>query len=410
MRKFTALFLNVLLLSAFAPLLTGMPLQNASAENTPTQVVFPASDITGAPRVLQIEAILGFTHTGTEVRVYYDPANALLLPTRCRPDLFAGHNLPGAPPGGRAWVLVGAGDYPGDIRGYTATGGPPNGKLRIPFGIGADITAKQTGADHPPDIHPILFPIHIDEINGATVAGSIPYHWDEVNSANAVIGHRTDNTFAPGKYALVSCGTETSGTGSPQGYLGTAEFLVTFPVVSTTLTKTANPTSGTVPLIVTYTYVETNLSEVPLTNVFITDTGFDGIAGNADDCSPVTFDADGNGIGDGDPILNIGDAFFDLTSSTVDTDGILHPGQSIRFTCTQTFTTTGTFTNTAFATADICLTGNCSVLGGSHTGNPNVPGNDPNERASATVTVREKPPPPPPELPPFGDCTLRPLH
>ncbi|MEM2759380.1 MAG: hypothetical protein QXW73_01135 [Nitrososphaerales archaeon] len=180
--------------------------------------------------------------------------------------------------------------------------------------------------------------------------------------------------------------------------------------VGTRLTKAANPSSGTAPITVTYTYTETNTGRLPITNLFINDTGFDGIAGNADDCSPVTFDADGNGIGDGGPILNIGDAFFDLTSSTVDTDGILHPGQSIRFTCTTSFNENGAFTNTAFATADVCLALDCSFLSVIHTGDPNVPGNDPNERASATVTVREKPPPPPPELPPFGDCTLRPLH
>ncbi|MEM3098038.1 MAG: hypothetical protein QXU32_04890 [Nitrososphaerales archaeon] len=218
--------LLAVIVGTFMSSLLAFPLQIVSAHNTPTQVVFPASDITGAPRVLQIEATPGFTHTGTEVRVYYDPQELLQIPTSCSPDLFGGHNLPGAPPGGRAWVLVGAGDYPGDIRGYTATGGPPNGKLRIPFGIGADITAKQTGADHPPGIHPILSPIHIDEINGATVAGSTPYHWDEVNSANAVIGHGTDDTLLTGTYSFISCGTEIRGTDTATGYIGTSEFFV----------------------------------------------------------------------------------------------------------------------------------------------------------------------------------------
>jgi len=110
--------------------------------------------------------------------------------------------------------------------------------------------------------------------------------------------------------------------------------------VHTTLTKTADPTSGVAPLTVTYTYHEANDGTEPLTGVAVTD----------DMCSPVTRGPDSPG----------------------DNDATLESGETWTFTCTHTFTTAGTFTNTATAT------------GTTSTGAP-----APEERATATVTVTE---------------------
>lgn len=72
----------------------------------------------------------------------------------------------------------------------------------------------------------------------------------------------------------------------------------------TTLTITPDVRSGLAPLTVVFTYTETNDGTIPLTNVTVTD----------DTCAPVTFV-------DGD-----------------DGDGVLAPGETWRFTCTQTVT------------------------------------------------------------------------
>ncbi|HEY5197818.1 MAG TPA: hypothetical protein VIJ51_12415 [Solirubrobacteraceae bacterium] len=86
----------------------------------------------------------------------------------------------------------------------------------------------------------------------------------------------------------------------------------------TTLVKTASPSSGPVPLPVTYSYTETNDgTNAPISGVALTDSN----------CSPVTF-----------------------VSGDANSDGVLNVGETWHYTCSKTLTTAGTISNTATAT------------------------------------------------------------
>ncbi len=92
---------------------------------------------------------------------------------------------------------------------------------------------------------------------------------------------------------------------------------------STILTKTATPSVVTT---VVYAYTEENDGDVPLTNPTVTD----------DQCGVAT--PVPQGAGDPFPGENIGDA---------NGDGVLDPGETFSFTCTQVYNGPGTFTNVA---------------------------------------------------------------
>lgn len=96
---------------------------------------------------------------------------------------------------------------------------------------------------------------------------------------------------------------------------------------STTLTKTADPTTGRSPLDVTYTYQEKNDGDAPISSVTISD----------DKCSPVTPTLGGDGI------HNVGDT---------NTNGVLDPGETWVFTCKATLLDTTTNLATASGTVN----------------------------------------------------------
>lgn len=123
--------------------------------------------------------------------------------------------------------------------------------------------------------------------------------------------------------------------------------ITVIPFSSTNLTKTANPTNGTAPLTVTYTYNETNDGGADIYDPSVTD----------DKCAPVTY-----------------------VSGDLNADVILNPGESWIFTCVTTYTTAGTYTNTADAHG---FTGPVDEQSRRDLSHPE----DPDERATATVEV-----------------------
>ena len=153
--------------------------------------------------------------------------------------------------------------------------------------------------------------------------------------ANADIGRHTDtlptSTPAVGNvqaFAYTAGATTKKLTGALQHASGSADY--TTPVIhpETTLTKTATPSSGTVPLTVTYTFTETNVSTDPaglvtldaLRTVVVTDTT---------GCSvPAT-----------------------PTTSSNTTFSTLAVGATWTYTCTESYTTAGTYSDQAHASA-----------------------------------------------------------
>ncbi len=128
--------------------------------------------------------------------------------------------------------------------------------------------------------------------------------------------NKTFNTAGTFTNHVTATGTDTAD--SQPAPPETAQATVTVTNPHTTLTKTASPTSGSVPLAVTYTYNETNDGTDPISGVSLSD----------DTCSPVT----------------------GPTSGDTNSNGILDPGETWVFTCSKTFTTAGTFTNHVTAT------------------------------------------------------------
>ncbi len=137
---------------------------------------------------------------------------------------------------------------------------------------------------------------------------------------------------------------------------------------NTTLTKTANPSNGKAPLIVNYTYNETNTGNVNLTNVHVTD---DGLA-----VTPV-LKANGKNIGD------------------ANNDDLLNPGETWTFTSTTTFNSPGTFMNTAHGHGNPIVNG--KIYQDIDVTDPKFPG----EVANATVTVTNVTPCP------TGECKFK---
>jgi uncharacterized repeat protein (TIGR01451 family) len=135
---------------------------------------------------------------------------------------------------------------------------------------------------------------------------------------------------------VVATGTASDGLPAPEERAQTDVECFT---VSTQLTKTASPTSGTAPLSVTYTYTERNTGTSPISGVSLSD----------DLCSPVTGPTGGDTNG----------------------NGILDPGEAWTFTCSKTFTAAGTYVNNVVATGISTVDGQPA----------------PEERASATVVV-----------------------
>ena len=112
----------------------------------------------------------------------------------------------------------------------------------------------------------------------------------------------------------------------------------------TTLVETSQFSHGGAPLTTTFTYSETNDGTDPISNV--------GVSGSQ--CGAATF-----------------------TSGDTNGNGLLDPGETWVFTCTETFTTAGTFTDNATATGTDTVDGNPA----------------PTETASATVQVLAATPP-----------------
>ncbi|HSB57562.1 MAG TPA: hypothetical protein VLD38_07130, partial [Nitrosopumilaceae archaeon] len=131
------------------------------------------------------------------------------------------------------------------------------------------------------------------------------------------------------------------------------EVTVTIVNPHTTLTKSANVTSGTSPLPVRYTYSEVNDGDTSFKNLVLTDDPV---------CAPQ--------VG---PVKTGGDQ-----------DSFLDPGETWTWTCDTTLTQTTT--NTAFITAEICSDDTCTASLGTHSGNPSG-GNAPTEHDSETVTI-----------------------
>ena len=112
----------------------------------------------------------------------------------------------------------------------------------------------------------------------------------------------------------------------------------------TTLSETTQFSHGGAPLTTTFTYSETNDGTDPISNVSV----------SGSQCGAATF-----------------------TSGDTNGNGLLDPGETWVFTCTETFTSAGTFTDNATATGTDTIDGNPA----------------PTETASATVQVIAATPP-----------------
>jgi hypothetical protein len=122
---------------------------------------------------------------------------------------------------------------------------------------------------------------------------------------NFVLGHATADGTA----------TEPSNATVPQGSVDNADVFVNQP--STSLTESASPSAGRIPLPVTFTYHETNTGTDAITDV--------AVSGSV--CGSATYQS--------------GDA---------NSNGVLDPGETWIYTCQHTFTTVGSFTDNGLAT------------------------------------------------------------
>ncbi len=104
------------------------------------------------------------------------------------------------------------------------------------------------------------------------------------------------------------------------------------------LTESASPTSGRAPLPVTFTYDETNNGTDPISGVTVSGSS----------CGTATY-----------------------VSGDTNTNGILDPGETWVYSCSETFSSAGTFTDNATATGTDTLDSAAA----------------PTEHASASVTV-----------------------
>ena len=191
---------------------------------------------------------------------------------------------------------------------------------------------------------------------GTTHFTSAPY---VVTQAD--INNKTDpslgTTPSPGNvqaYALL-VGKTTKTTGRTQTATGTADY--TIPVIhpETTLTKTPSVTTGAIPLQVTYTFAETNVSTKADPTTLLTRDVIKTVKLTDTNCTPA------------------------FTRSSDTTTTTLNPGATWTYTCTVTYTTTGTFTDHASASG---IAGDTRPAG-----TPASLGKPQSESAEASVTA-----------------------
>jgi hypothetical protein len=190
-----------------------------------------------------------------------------------------------------------------------------------------------------------------DPISGVTVSGSIcgsaTYQSGDTNSNGILDPGETwvftcVHTFtAAGPYTDHATATGTDNvdqTGAPDE-TASANVTVTHP--ATSLTESASPSSGSAPLLVTFTYDETNTGTDPISGVTV--------SGSL--CGSATYQ-----------------------SGDTNANNLLDPGETWVFTCSITFTASGSFTDNATANGTDTV--------------DTLPG--PTEQASATVTVTQQ--------------------
>jgi hypothetical protein len=169
--------------------------------------------------------------------------------------------------------------------------------------------------------------------------------------------------------AITATGTQTPGNGSTfDDGANTGRFVqVIHP--ETTLTKSASPSSGNVPLPVTYTFLEANTSNTGPDSSFAGNLPLDVIDGT----SIVIGDV---GTGACTPILPTLSGGFNVGDSN--TNGNLDPGETWTFTCSNTYSTVGSFVNTASAVGN--------AQDGREAGTV-ASGGAPHDEASSEITV-----------------------
>ena len=155
-------------------------------------------------------------------------------------------------------------------------------------------------------------------------------------------------------FAFTVGATTKKNTGTLQRASGSADY--TTPVLhpETTLTKTPSVTSGPIPLTVTYTFTESNVSVDPSTLVYL-DALHTVALHDTTGCTPA------------------------FTSSSDGTTSTLNPGATWTYTCSVTYTTAGTFTDHVFASG---IAGD-----GRPSGTPTSLGAPATETAEASVTA-----------------------